>query len=176
MISSFPLKNPIENYSDIVLKYPANSGEIDFFSFREFSGYQMVQNLTELGDLTASFAMNQPAVQKLLKSDEKFDAVIVEVFWLEALYGFGAHFNCPVIGTALFSTSIWTNDLTLLPMEYSYVPHHFSRLTEKMNFFQRIQNLLTSQYENAYRAVVHYKIQVRKVCIVWNCFIGDLLM
>lgn len=160
MISAFPLETPIENYHDIVIEYPPDSVEIDFFALGRLSGFGMVQNLTEVGDIVASYTLNQPSVQTLLKSDEKFDAVIVEIFWVEALYGFGAHFNCPVIGTALFASSIWTNDITLVPMEYSYVPHHFSGLTEKMNFIQRIQNFVISQYENIYRAVVHYKLQV----------------
>lgn len=160
MISPFPVSKPIENYIDIVIEYPKDEGILDMFELRNFNGYQMVNHLTELGQFFANFTLNQPVVKKLLASDEKFDAVVAEIFWMEALYGFGAHFNCPVIGTALFGSSIWTNDLTLIPMEYSYVPNHLTKLSEKMNFIQRTQNLLTSQYENAYREFVHYKQQV----------------
>lgn len=172
MISAFPLKTPIENYYDIAIEYEEDLGTIDMFKLREFSGYEMVNYLTEIGEVTSNFTLNHPKVKKLLASDQKFDAVVVEVFWMEALYGLGAHFNCPVIGTSLFASSIWTNDVTLIPMEYSYVPNHLTKLSAKMNFFQRTQNLLTSQYENAYRALVHYKIQVRIIYFCYNKLIS----
>jgi hypothetical protein len=74
--------------------------------------------------------------------------------------GFGAHFNCPVIALSTFSTSKWTNDLTRVPMEYSYVAHNFIKLSESMNFYERTLNTLSSQYENIFMEMVHYERQV----------------
>lgn len=182
VISPFPLKTPIHNYHDIFLNYPEDEPALDMFETKHWPGYKLVDTLTNLGQMTSNFTLSHRNVQGLLQSDVKFDAVIAEIFWVEALYGLGAHFNCPVIGLATFSSSIWTNDLTHVPMEYSYVPHNFAKLTENMNFLQRTQNLLTSQYENLYRAFVHYPRQVgsnffilrvrKKDLIGINFFIG----
>lgn len=160
IISPFPVKNPIKNYHDILLNYPDDAALVEMFDTRDWPGYKLINSLSDLGDMTSNFTLSHPNVQKVLNSGEKYDAVIVEIFWFEALYGFGAHFNCPVIGLSIFSTSIWTNDLTRIPMEYSYVPHNFAKLSDNMNFIQRTYNMLTSQYENIFRAVVHYKRQV----------------
>lgn len=160
VISPFPVKTPIINYHDIHIEYPDDAALIDMFETRYWPGYKLINLLSESGDMMSNFTLSHPNVQKLLKSGETFDAVIVEIFWVEALYGLAAHFNCPLIGLSTFSTSIWTNDLTQVPMEYSYVPHNFAKLSENMNFAQRTYNLLTSQYENLFRALVHYRRQV----------------
>lgn len=139
----------------------------------------MINALSELGEFLSNSTLSHPNVQSLMKNEKHFDAVIVEVFWVEALYGksdvkfsgksldkfhviagFGAHFDCPVIALSTFSTSKWTNDLTKTPMEYSYVAHNFMKMTEHMNFYERMLNTLTSQYENIFMELVHYERQV----------------
>lgn len=114
----------------------------------------------EIGKFVSNFTLSHPNVKKLLDREKHFDVVIAEIFWIEAIYGLAAHYNCPLIASSTFSTSKWTNDLTKTPMEYSYVPHNFVRLSERMNFIQRTYNLVTSQYENIYMEFVHYKKQV----------------
>lgn len=148
----------------------------------------MINVLSGLGEFLSNSTLSHPNVQNLMKNEKHFDAVIVEVFWVEALYGksvvkfsrasppinfdlmtgFGAHFNCPVIGLSTFSTSKWTNDLTRAPMEYSYVAHNFIKLSENMNFYERTLNTLSSQYENIFMEMVHYERQVSQTIKIYH--------
>lgn len=172
VVSPFPLKSPIQNYHDIHLDYPDYLKDIDMFETRDWSSFELINSLSGLGRMISNLTLINKNVQNLLKSDQKFDAVVVEIFWVEALYGFGTHFNAPLIGLSTFSTSIWTNDLTHVPMEYSYVPHNFVKLSDNMNFIGRTYNMLTSHYENLYRSFIHYRRQVSdKVHLLFIIFL-----
>ncbi|CAO1423146.1 unnamed protein product [Diamesa serratosioi] len=157
IISPFPLKTPIENYNDVSLDITADNG-INMFDTEEWSAVKMMQFLSQLGENLVDSTMSHPNVQKLLKT-EKFDAVVVELFWVEALMGLGLHFDCPVIGLSTFSSSKWTNDLTKNPSPYSYVPHNFVSYTDEMDFYERTINTIVSQFENIYMELVHYPRQ-----------------
>lgn len=152
----------------------------------------MIHVLSDLGEFLANSTLSHPNVQNLMKNEKGFDAVIVEVFWVEALYGksvellvksfdkfylmtgFGAHFNCPVVALSTFSTSKWTNDLTRAPMEYSYVAHNFIKMSENMNFYERTLNTLSSQYENIFMEMVHYEKQVSQTIKVYHVSVEKL--
>ena len=108
----------------------------------------------------ANFTLSHPNLQNIMNKKIKFDAVIVELFGVEALFGLGSHLNCPVITLATFGSSKWTNDLTLTPTPYSYVPHNFVKYSEKMNFIERTTNMLVMQYESIFMEFVHYGRQV----------------
>lgn len=45
------------------------------------------------GQANVDVVMNNKEVQALLNSNEKFDAVAVELFAIDALLGFGQHFG-----------------------------------------------------------------------------------
>lgn len=85
VVSPFPIKEPIENYHDVVVK---NEGPApDLFESENWSSIQMMSVLSNLGEFLANSTLNDPNMQTLMQSGQKFDAVIVEVFWVEALYG-----------------------------------------------------------------------------------------
>lgn len=130
------------------------------FDTVNWSPFQMIHFLSDIGELMSKFVLSHPNFQEVMQKNLQYDAVIVEIFGVEALYGLGNHLNCPVIGLSTFGSSKWTNDLTKTPMEYSYVPHNFVKYTEKMSFLERTYNLILSQYENAFVELVNYRKQV----------------
>ena len=134
------------------------------FDTEEWSSVKMMTFLSKLGENIVDLTLSNPNVQNLLKT-ENFDAVVIELFWVEALMGLGIHFDCPVIGLSTFSSSKWTNDLTQNPSPYSYVPHNFVSYTDEMNFYERTINTIVSQFENIYMALVHYPRQVKDINI-----------
>lgn len=73
--------------------------------------------------------------KQLLKSDEKFDVVIVELVSGESLFGLGHHFNAPNIVTSSHGAFKWTTDLTATPNFASFVPNTFNCYTDRMNFW-----------------------------------------
>lgn len=165
MSSSLIPKNPklVLTYSYFCSKFKSIVEVGNMFIREEYPPQKHMALLSELGEFISNFTLSHPNVKALLKREKHFDAIIVEVFFFEALYGLAAHYNCPLIGSSTFSTSKWTNDLTKAPMEYAYVPHNFVKLSENMNFWQRTYNMLICQYENIFMEFFHYKRQVREM-------------
>ena len=96
---------------------------------------------------TTEAMMSSDEVQMLMSSGEIFDAVIVELFALDALIGFGQHFNCPVLGVTTFDGVYWNDIYTSNQSPYSYVPMIFAGLPDEMTFTQRLHNTVLSIVE-----------------------------
>lgn len=47
----------------------------------------MINFLTDVGEFLANSTLSHPNVRNLMKHETNFGAVVVEVFWVEALYG-----------------------------------------------------------------------------------------
>lgn len=100
-----------------------------------------------MGYETVHQVMTNQGIQALLNSNEKFDAVIVELFAIDALLGFGQHFDCPIIGVNTFDGVYWNDVYTGNESPFSYVPNVFLGLPDKMSFRQRLSNTIYSQIE-----------------------------
>lgn len=57
------------------------------FESEDWSAIQLMNELSNVGDFLANSTLSHPNVKDLMKYGKDFDAVIVEVFWVEALYG-----------------------------------------------------------------------------------------
>lgn len=90
---------------------------------------------------TVQFDLSRPSVSQIM-ANSTFDLIIVELFGEQALLGLGQHFGAPMIAVSTFGASSWTNDLVGNPSPPSYVPHAFSSYPSKMNFLERMNNLL----------------------------------
>jgi hypothetical protein len=61
----------------------------------------MIHALSSLGEFLSNSTLSHRNVQNLMKNEKHFDAVVVEVFWVEALYGKSvATFNANTIRIA----------------------------------------------------------------------------
>lgn len=92
----------------------------------------------------------EPAVQDLLHSDEKFDLVISEQFINDAFKGFAEHFNASSVILSTIGSGIWTNHLVGNPQPFAYAPDLFLSYSSKMTFLQRVANTLFITLENLY--------------------------
>lgn len=97
-----------------------------------------------------------------MNSEEKFDAVIVEIFAIDALFGLGQHFNCPVIGVTTFDAVYWNNVHTGNQSPYSYIPMAFAGLNDRMTFTERLINTIYSLGEKLLYNFLHLR-QHRKL-------------
>jgi hypothetical protein len=88
----------------------------------------------------SSHLLESEQVQNLLKSEEKYDVVIIYQYLSDGLLGIGHHFKAPVI---LFSSMpLYAPESFLLshPAPSSYVPNILLEYTGRMNFWQRLTN------------------------------------
>lgn len=100
-----------------------------------------------MGITHSEFILQSKGVQELLKSDEKFDLVIVEIFAIDALFGLGQHFGCPVIALNTFDSVYWNDVFTGNLSPYSYVPMTHLGLSDQMTYRERLSNTIYSGIE-----------------------------
>ncbi|CAG9853563.1 unnamed protein product [Phyllotreta striolata] len=100
--------------------------------------------LNTIGRILVDYTVTHPNFQKLLRSNEKFDVVILEQFLNEGLVVLGRHFGAPVISFSTLGATIWTNDLVGNPCPFSYVPESLSGYTDRMNLWERTGNTIVS--------------------------------
>lgn len=109
----------------------------------------------------AEHTMQDPAMQELLNSDEKFDAVILEWMFNDYLQSVAHHFKAPAISAATFSAGILTNYVSGNPNIYSHMPHVFSGYGQKMDFWERTGNFMFAMTQNLYNKLYFFPQQER---------------
>ncbi|KAJ8981236.1 hypothetical protein NQ317_016532 [Molorchus minor] len=101
----------------------------------------MTKKLSELSEDTFS----HPEVQKLLKKDLTFDVAIVE--WLfPTMSGFGAKYNCPLIGITSLGAPLVALDTVGNPSHPVTSPDMNLPVTRDMPFRERLLSALYSVY------------------------------
>ncbi|XP_040175406.1 UDP-glycosyltransferase UGT5-like [Anopheles arabiensis] len=164
MISPFPLKNAPKTYRDVNIAYNTNLFDDIMDEVFEKIDDSIVEKMMELGTFVneiTNTTLSSPEVQALIHSDETFDLLILEIFLDDALLGFADRFNCPVVGMSTFGASSWVNSLTGSPQPLSYVPHPMSSFTDKMNFWQRLGNVLFTAFDETLLTAMCNPIQQR---------------
>lgn len=105
------------------------------------SSFFKIQSLWNFGVLTTQIAFNSPIVKDFIANDRTpFDLVISEQFQQEAFNMFAHKYNCPllVMGTLDFSDFMDRAKGAITPS--SHIPHTLSYFSDKMTFFERVQN------------------------------------
>lgn len=164
-LSPYPFKKPpANNYRDIAITsqgiFDTFENEIDA-SFEETNA-SIVMLLKFWFDNVAimqEFTMSDPAVQELLNSNEKFDICIIEFLMNESLLGFGAQFDCKIIAMSTIGQVKYINDMFHSPMPLSIVPHPFLSFTDQMTYKQRMENVISTVFEDIGCQVYHYPLQ-----------------
>jgi glucuronosyltransferase len=144
VLSHFPRKHPTVNYKDIDLR-----GTMELNKTENILSYE---DIKLMGQITSAFLLSgwaaevcektfqHPEVQKLMKSDEKFDLLITEMFNTDCFLAFAHKFKIPVIGVSTCVFMPWTPDRVGNPDNPAYIPTHFVFSSDKMNFSERLLN------------------------------------
>ncbi|KAF2894451.1 hypothetical protein ILUMI_11721, partial [Ignelater luminosus] len=145
VISPFPEKTPVKNFKQVVLTGAVEELEKikhNFFERAGTSSFSQILWVDIMGLQFTDDTLSHPNVQKLLKSDEKFDLVIVEQFVNEAFRGFCYRFQAPCVVVSTVGGSRWANPQMGNPAPPSYVPDITLSLSSYMNFCERFYNSL----------------------------------
>ncbi|XP_044729029.1 UDP-glycosyltransferase UGT5-like [Chrysoperla carnea] len=114
--------------------------------------FQLHKNAAKMAEAT----LQEDNIQEILKSESKFDVIIITSFFNDALIAIGHHFNAPVIVFQTVGPSFLTNYLVGNPSPYSYVPEMFLTYSDHMTFIQRLINSAFQTILNILRCLVHY--------------------
>lgn len=108
------------------------------------------------------WAVHSKQFQEFLQQqNERFDVVLVQAFINEATLSLGHYFDAPVVAVVPSAASKWTRNLVGAPNLASFIPHTFTRFTDKMNFWQRAYNSLCYFYDDMINPFVYAPVQQR---------------
>lgn len=115
------------------------TSESTFFKITSLWGY---------GLETTKFVFDSPVVKDFIENDKtRFDLVISEQFQQEAFNMFAHKYNCPLVTLSTLDYSHFMDRARGLMTPYSFVPHALSYSTDRMTFFERLENLAASLYD-----------------------------
>ncbi|XP_049305186.1 UDP-glucosyltransferase 2 isoform X1 [Bactrocera dorsalis] len=152
-VSAFPQKTPLKNFRDITIHIDQSHHDEAVISAIEQIAVGKLAELQfakEYTSLTSLLVFNNEDFQQLLHSDEQFDLIIIEVFYQDALYALGKHFKAPIIGVSSFGADIVIDQLVDNVSPLAYVPAPSGMNMDRMNFWQRLDNLYANTMELLY--------------------------
>lgn len=142
VVSPFPLDEPMKNYRDIKVEIPQ-----DMLDLSSLMVTQPNPNLFKLMPRLMSnvFAMGNGMLQmpefKKLMNEEKFDLVVIGMFFNNYLLGVGDHFKCPTIMLSVSGAMTFTNLLVGNPLSVAAVKHKMLN-GELETFADRLKNFV----------------------------------
>ncbi|CAH1999059.1 unnamed protein product [Acanthoscelides obtectus] len=147
MVSPFETKNPPKNgkVKDVVLTgliEEHNRTVIHLFQMEQINMFTHILAMNFMGNRNMKKVLDHPNLQKLLKSGEKFDAVVMEQFLNDGLKPLAKHFNAHLILFSTIGPNMWVNGLVGNPDPSSYIPDWNIAYPIEMNLYQRTWNLI----------------------------------
>ncbi|KAJ8932274.1 hypothetical protein NQ318_005626 [Aromia moschata] len=114
VMSHFPLTRPFQNYRDIDLggKNQVFIDVVDIKQAEPPSRLKKIRNVWMLADsanLSCEIGLSSSAVQNFLKTEEKFDVMIVEFFNSDCFLGLVHKVKAPVIGITSGTMMPWNS-------------------------------------------------------------------
>ena len=146
VISHFPQERPVRNYQDISLKGTSqilvNAFDIGNFGSGKVSRIIHPMLLARMTNPVCQTTLETPQVQDFLKKSEKLDVVIIELFasmcYLGIMHGTGAS----LVGLTSSPILPWFTSYVGQPNNPSYMPVVFSEFSDRMTFWERLENLV----------------------------------
>lgn len=152
VISHFPQQYPVPNYKDIDLRGTTIVNEtINILSYTVIPQMGQISSaliLSQWGTEACEKTLEHPSVQELIKSDEKFDLLVSEMFNTDCFLAFAHKFKIPVIGFSSCVFMPWTPGRVGNPDNPAYIPTQFVRSSDKMTFSERFLNTFWYIFHN----------------------------
>ncbi|XP_039303799.1 UDP-glucosyltransferase 2 isoform X1 [Solenopsis invicta] len=174
VVTSFPLKKPYPNYTDIVT-VPITLKLVNNMS------YEMMNNLISENQTHVVGTIGGNDLCKLL-ADSKikelaqpknppYDAVLMEVFGAQCLGIIAYLLKVPLIGVSTTSLYPWLHQMVGQPENLAFVPNNMLTFTAPMNFWQRLYNVLRTLYD---KWLFHYMTTREQTRLIRENFGPDM--
>ena len=122
----------------------------DFFVVggKSESTFFKIQSLWYFGVETTKIALDSPVVKEFIEKDKTpFDLIIVEQFQQEAFNMFAIKYNCPLMTIGTLDIADYMDRARGALTPWSHVPHFLSYKTDRMTFFERLENTAVSLFD-----------------------------
>ncbi|XP_078037069.1 UDP-glucosyltransferase 2 [Augochlora pura] len=145
-VSYFPQKTPLPNFTDVDISsvMPETTGALSFQTLGDRTSHLHDINLffEYCGLMICEPTFQHPEIQRIIKSKEKFDVFIVEMFASDCFLGIGHVLGIPITVAMISSVTLpWANDMIGNPDNPSYIPNYFSDKSDRMDFRDRTVNV-----------------------------------
>uniref|UniRef100_A0A2H8TSU3 UDP-glucuronosyltransferase 1-3 n=1 Tax=Melanaphis sacchari TaxID=742174 RepID=A0A2H8TSU3_9HEMI len=150
VVSTFAVKNPPINYTQIVPKYKINLGPImdavrDSYKYLFLLDDIYLRNVITL-DITETY-VSAPEIQRFIKEDQtKFDLVIIESFFQECTVAMGHKYDAPVVSIVPVAPFVTVSRHAANPSDFSYIKDFKLNSGKLLNFQNRLLNTLFGLY------------------------------
>ncbi|KAK0175126.1 hypothetical protein PV327_008905 [Microctonus hyperodae] len=152
VVSTFPLKKPFPNYTDIAIPSATQSfvNNVSYNEVQTLLRYNVVHYIaTQLGNNLCEKGLAYSEFQKLIKNpptDPPYDLVITEIFSAHCFMAFGPHLKVPVIGISSSVGYPWYNDFIANPENLAFISNLLLNYMEMTNFWNRFYNVIHNIY------------------------------
>lgn len=143
VISYFPRKTPVENYTDISLAGKEKIIEDAIPIQRSYLTILMVAAyVMNVGTQNCKVLLEDERVQNLWKTHAKFDVVVTELFNSDCSLGLSYKLGAPVVGFSSHTLLPWQFNRFGVPSNPSYVPYQLLDGGSKPTFIHRIERTI----------------------------------
>jgi glucuronosyltransferase len=147
VLSHFPQKQPIANYTDISLVGSIATDATDRIDLQNISGIRLLKTLIKESSMffeSCDRMLSFHKVQELLNSQVNFDLIITETFVTDCFLPFVHKFKAPHVAMSSCVMFPWSNDRMGNPDNPSYIPTHGTWFSDEMNFSERFFNVIAN--------------------------------
>lgn len=159
IVSHFPQEKQIPNYRDINIGGYEVFLKTGFFQMPDlsqmdsksrFNKYFISVLLAEVADTMCNVAFSSKTVQDFLKEDNHFDVAISEYFNSDCILTVAKKLKVPVVRIHSCTLMPWTSKRYAIPDHPAYIPNNFLPFSDRMSFFERIENTIISVIHSVY--------------------------
>ncbi|CAH4028511.1 unnamed protein product [Pieris brassicae] len=146
-------ENPPPNYHEVMVDdkkiWEVIGGERpNVFTMVQLSAERFHGNILWNGGVAfTEVTLNSTKVKSFLKQDIKFDLVICEQFFQEALYALAHKYNAPLVLVTTFGNCMRHNILVRNPLQLATTVSEFLDIEKPGSFWGRLRNLYFTAYE-----------------------------
>ncbi|KAK7788727.1 hypothetical protein R5R35_013368 [Gryllus longicercus] len=145
VISTDPLKEPVNNYSDIDLSYSYETfrKSATFANMADGDAIALIRHMTPALKIIVDEQLASKQIQNFLRynASEKFDLVFIEALMYQAYYGLLHTVGSPpLIGMVSLGGLAFNYNAIGNPHNPAVNPDVFSKNSENMNFWERLEN------------------------------------
>lgn len=156
-MSPFPMENPPSNYTTIDISdiKTEMAGKFDIANKNRMNLISKFKFLYSNSLHMTNITLQHPAMKKLMKSNEKFDLIILDLFLTDALLGLSTVFNCPIVALSTNGPHTWAQNVLGSKRSASHLPHMYTDFTKRLNLGRRLEDAIFYLIENIYFNVYH---------------------
>ncbi|XP_067631961.1 UDP-glycosyltransferase UGT5-like [Eurosta solidaginis] len=156
-----------KNYTEVLIEpvydfwkdVTEDAGAQNIFELTSMDLAGFLQMLQILGIATTEHALKQPKVQAIInakKTDDVYDLLLTEQFYDEPFLALAYIYKIPIVSVSTLGYENHMSQMVGLISPWSYVPHGFLPVTERMSFWERVQNTYYSLYEDLHREYIYF--------------------